>query len=212
MKPQNIALNSQGRPFLIDVGQLANQVRPRLVTADASRLLLLQHSRAPRATRAQRGASSARSSGSRCASKQVPPCASHPQQMKPTNSPFCPSHPLRFQHVELSAPPEQGVYARDDIESVRSIFLQLVFLCKRLLHLCSCSGSWPISSGAAATASGSVCALTQEQSHAFGLTSLIFLRFPPNLERSWKLASVLWRSLSVPVARPRLRCSGCWLS
>jgi hypothetical protein len=31
MKPHNIALNSQGRPFLIDVGQLANQVRVRLV-------------------------------------------------------------------------------------------------------------------------------------------------------------------------------------
>jgi|LakMenEpi03Aug12_release.lakeMendotaPanAssembly.Ray.scaffolds.fasta_scaffold3139572_1 serine/threonine protein kinase len=27
MKPQNIALDAQGRPFLIDIGQLANQVR-----------------------------------------------------------------------------------------------------------------------------------------------------------------------------------------
>ena len=26
MKPQNIALNAQGRPYLIDIGQLANQV------------------------------------------------------------------------------------------------------------------------------------------------------------------------------------------
>jgi hypothetical protein len=134
------------------------------------------------------------------------PCLSHLRQMKRTNNPFRPSNPLRFQHVLLSAPPDQGVFARDDIESVRSIFLHRLFLCKRLLHLCSCFGSWPISSGAAATASGSACVLTQEQSH---LTSLILLRSPPNLARSWKLAGVLWRSRSVPVVRPRLRCSGC---
>ena len=210
MKPQNIALNSQGRPFLIDVGQLANQVRAWLVTSDVRACCCSKHSRAPRATRVQRGASSAHSSGSRCASKQVHPAPPTPNKGNQQTTLFAPRIPFasntsRYQLLPARASLRVTTSSRFVPFPSIACFCVNVYstfaaalglgryrLGRRLLHLEACEHS-----------------LTQSQSHAFDLTSLILLRFLPNLAKSWRRASVLWRSRSVPVVRPRLRCSGC---
>jgi hypothetical protein len=83
-KPQNIALDAQGKPFLIDVGQLANQVCGLCVAElDSVARLSARIFDAPYGHRTSRTkvtpptlrdrleASSERSTGSRCASKHV---------------------------------------------------------------------------------------------------------------------------------------------